>query len=245
MIALRSLLYLFGMVVSTAIIAPIVLLAFFLPFKYRYGITKLWSRFNIWWIQVTCGIRYKVFGREHLPDHAAVILAKHQSTWETFFLHQFLPPLTWVIKKELLPIPFFGWALALLEPIAIDRSSSRLAVKQILQQGKRHLDSGRWVLIFPEGTRTSPGERQRYRTGGARLAVDSGYSVLPIAHNAGELWPRRGFLKHPGTVTLVLGPLIKTKGRTIDEVNELAEDWIENTMEQINNTSQAPLAEIT
>lgn len=240
MIVLRSIAFSIGMTVSTAVIAPLVLLAFFLPFKYRYGITQLWARFNIWWLSKTCNVNYRIFGIENIPNHAVIILAKHQSTWETLFLNQYLPPLTWVIKKELLRIPFFGWALGILEPIAIDRDSSRVAAKQILQQGKKHLDSGRWVLIFPEGTRTTSGQRRRYRSGGARLAVESGYPILPIAHNAGELWPRRGFIKRPGTISIVFGPLINSKGRTVEEVNAQTENWIESVMSRINGTVQAP-----
>jgi 1-acyl-sn-glycerol-3-phosphate acyltransferase len=232
---LRSLLHFSGMALSTVFIAPLVLLSFPLPFQYRYGISKLWTKFNIWWLRQTCGINYKIIGSENLPKHAVVILAKHQSTWETIFLHQYLPPLTWVIKKELVSIPLFGWSLASLQPIAINRRSVKIAIKQILEQGKHYLDAGRWVLIFPEGTRTAPGERKRYHTGGARLAAKSGYPVLPIAHNAGKYWPKHGLRKQPGTVTIVFGPLIETKGRTPQEVNDLAEHWIENTMLTIND----------
>jgi 1-acyl-sn-glycerol-3-phosphate acyltransferase len=161
------------MVISTAFIAPLVLLSFPLPFHHRYGISKLWTRFNIWWLRQTCGIDHHIIGTENLPAQAVVILAKHQSTWETIFLHQYLPPLTWVIKKELVSIPLFGWSLASLQPIAIDRSSAKIAMKQILEQGKHYLEAGRWILIFPEGTRTAPKERRRYHTGGARLAAKS------------------------------------------------------------------------
>ena len=170
-----------------------------------------------------------------MPDHAVIIMSKHQSTWETIFFHQFFPPLTWVIKRELVYIPMFGWSLALLEPIAINRKSSKTAISQILEQGKRFLDSGRWVLIFPEGTRTAPGKRQRYRVGGARLAVHSGYPVLPVAHNAGEYWPRGQFVKQPGTVQVSFGPLIDSQGKTADELNNEVETCIEAMMEQIDH----------
>ena len=237
MLFLRSLLFSIGMIITTAIIGPLVIIAFPLKFEIRYAITKVWTRFNIWWLKTTCGIDYEIQGLENVPNEAVIVLAKHQSTWETLFLHQLLPPLTWVVKRELVYMPIFGWALALLQPIAINRQSSKVAIKQILSQGKHYLDLGRWVLLFPEGTRTAPGQRQRYRLGGARLAAYSHYPVLPVAHNAGEFWPRRGFIKRPGTITVVFGPLIASRDRSPEDINAEAEAWIENTMLQITNVS--------
>ena len=169
-----------------------------------------------------------------MPDHAVIVLAKHQSTWETIFFHWYLPPLAWVLKRELLWLPLFGWALATLEPIAINRKSSSEAMRQLFEQGKACLDKGRWVMIFPEGTRTAPGHRRRYKLGGARLAANTGYPVLPIAHNAGEFWRRRSLIKYPGTIQVVIGPLIETKGLSPQEINDKTEQWIENTMQKIS-----------
>lgn len=238
LLLLRSTLFVCGQVSSTILIALLVLLSFPLPFQQRYRVAQLWTRFNIWWLKLTCNIDHRIEGEEHLPDYAVIVLAKHQSAWETLFLQQYLPPVAWVIKRELLWIPFFGWAFALLRPIAINRKSSR-AIRQIISEGTEHLRRGQWVLLFPEGTRTAPGERRRYRSGGAKLAAASGHAVLPIAHNAGEYWPRRGFIKRPGTIRLVIGPIIESKGRTAQEINEQAESWIENTMLKISEHSLA------
>lgn len=230
----RSLLFSLGLLVSIGICAPLVVLGFFLPFVYRYRISQIWTGFNIWWLRVTCRIDYQLSGTEHIPDRPVIVMAKHQSTWETLFLQQYLPPMAWVVKRELLWLPFFGWALALLRPIAINRRAGTSAVKQVIRQGVEHLRQGQWVLIFPEGTRTSPGVRKRYGLGGAVLATHSGYPVLPVALNAGEFWPRGGFLKRPGTVRVVFGPLMESVGRSPQELNQQVEGWIEGVMAQIS-----------
>ncbi|MFO1350734.1 MAG: lysophospholipid acyltransferase family protein [Gammaproteobacteria bacterium] len=232
---IRSILFFLGFVISTVIIASLVLMAFFLPLRYRYGITKIWTRFNIWSARSICGITYAIDGAEHIPSFPVIVLSKHQSTWETLFLHQLLPPIAWVLKRELFWVPFFGWALALVKPIAIDRKAATSAIRQILTQGKEHLDKGQWVLIFPEGTRIAPGQRGRYRAGGAMLAAFSGYPVLPIAHNAGEFWPRRGFIKRPGQIRIVIGPLIQGQGKSAAQINKEVEEWIEGTMKVISS----------
>ena len=232
-----SLLFITGMTLSTLLLASLIILTFPITFEYRYRIAQQWSRFNIWWLKKTCDIDYRISGLEHVPADAAIVVAKHQSTWETLFLQQLLPPMAWVVKKELLWIPFFGWALALLNPISINRQTSSVAVRQVLRQGKEHLDKGQWVLIFPEGTRTAPGIRRPYNIGGAMLAAHSGYPILPVAHNAGEFWPRRGFIKHPGTIQVVFGPLTESYGRNARELNVLVENWIESMMQRISNVS--------
>ncbi|PIE83726.1 MAG: 1-acyl-sn-glycerol-3-phosphate acyltransferase [Candidatus Contendobacter odensis] len=232
-ILLRSFLFSIGMVLSTAIISTAVLLCFPLPFAYRYKVSQLWSRFNLWWLSVTCRINYQVHGAEHIPDHPVVIMSKHQSTWETLFFQQYLPPVAWVIKRELLWIPLFGWALYLLRPIAINRQASISSVKQVIRRGGAHLKQGQWVVIFPEGTRTAPHTRQRYGIGGAALASQNGYPVLPVALNAGEYWPRKSFIKYPGTIKVVFGASIETKDRSPQAITRQVEHWIEDTMAQI------------
>ena len=239
-LALRSLLFSLGMLASIGICASLVVLCFPLPFVYRYRISQAWSRFNIWWLRVTCRIDHQLSGVEHVPDRPVIVMAKHQSTWETLFLNQYLPPLAWVIKRELLWLPLFGWALALLRPIAINRQAGASAVKQVIRQGVTHLRQGQWVMIFPEGTRTAPGTRKRYGMGGAVLAAHSRYPILPVAHNAGEFWPRRGFLKRPGTVQVVFGPLLASDGRSPQELTRQVEDWIETTMARIGTVGVAP-----
>ena len=236
----RSLLFSFGMIASIGICAPLVVVGFFLPFVQRYRISQLWTRFNVWWLRVTCRIDYRLSGVEHIPNQPVIVMAKHQSTWETMFLSQYLPPVAWVIKRELLWLPFFGWALALLRPIAINRRAGTSAVKQVIRQGMEHLRQGQWVVIFPEGTRTSPGVRKRYGMGGAVLAAHSGYSILPVAHNAGEFWPRRGFLKRPGTIHVVFGPLLESDDVPPQELSRQVEEWIENTMARIGTVEAIP-----
>ncbi len=226
----RSLLFSLGMLISTGMVASLVVLCGFLPFHRRYRLSQYWSRFNLWWLRVTCRIDYQVSGGEHVPNQPVIVMAKHQSTWETLFLNQHLPPVAWVIKRELLWFPFFGWALALLRPIAINRQSGASAVKQVIRQGIEHLRQGQWIVIFPEGTRVAPGVRQRYGMGGAVLAAHSGCPILPVAHNAGEFWPRGGFIKRPGVIRVTFGPLIASEGRSPQELSRQVEAWIEGAM---------------
>jgi len=235
----RSLLFSFGMLASIGLCAPLVVVGFFLPFVQRYRISQLWTRFTVWWLRVTCRVDYRLSGVEHVPGRPVIVMAKHQSTWETLFFHQYLPPVAWVIKRELLWLPLFGWALALLRPIAINRQEGASAVKQVIRQGVEHLRQGQWVLIFPEGTRIAPGARKRYGLGGAVLAAHSGCPILPVALNAGEFWPRGGFLKRPGTIQVVFGPLIESAGRSPQEVSRQVEDWIESTMARIGGVPVA------
>jgi 1-acyl-sn-glycerol-3-phosphate acyltransferase len=173
------------------------------------------------------GIRCKVEGRENLPARPAVILSKHQSAWETLAFQQIFPPQVHVLKRELLWIPFFGWGLALMSPIAIDRARGVAALRSIARRGRERLAQGFWVVVFPEGTRVAPGERRAYHLGGAWLAVASGAPIVPVAHNAGRVWPRNAFLKRPGTVTVRIGPPIETRDRDPKMLNALAETWIE------------------
>ncbi len=231
----RSSLYALGSWLSTLVVGPVALLTFPFPFSVRYGFISQWARFNLWWLRMTCGLAFEVDGREHIPQGNAIIMCKHQSAWETLAMQLVFPPQIWVLKRELLRVPFFGWGLAMLEPIAIDRAAGKAAMKQLIDQGKVRLERGRWVVIFPEGTRTAPGHKGRYAIGGAMLASKSGYPVVPVAHNAGEFWPRRGFLKRPGVIRMVIGPVIRTAGHSAGEINEEVETWIEGTVAAISN----------
>src|SRR3989344_228648 len=206
------------MLVSVAIYAPLMLLTAILPFPLRYRIISQWARWQVSLLKILCRLDHRVEGREHLPPGAAIVMSKHQSAWETIVFQQIFPPQTWVLKRELLWIPLFGWALALLRPIAIDRGAGRQAIEQVIEQGRERLQSGIWVVVFPEGTRVAPGTRRRYGIGGAALAAASGYPVVPVAHNAGSFWPRRGFLKRPGTIRVVIGPVIDSHGKTAEEI---------------------------
>jgi len=234
MLFLRSLLFVLGMWSSTLIIAPLAVLTLPFPFATRYAFITQWARFNLWWLQITCSLRYQVYGRENIPSGNAIVFCKHQSAWETLALQNIFPPQVWLLKRELLWVPFFGWGLAMLEPIAIDRRAGRKAVEQLVRQGAERLADGRWVVIFPEGTRVAPGHTGRYGIGGAALAASSGYPVVPVAHNAGEFWPRRGFIKRPGTITVVVGPAIDPRGKDAETIKEEAKFWIENKSREIS-----------
>ena len=233
-LVLRAVLFWLGMLLSTALVAPLSLLTFPLPFVVRYRFIGLWTHFNLWWLERCCGLHYQVEGTENIPAVNAIVMAKHQSAWETLALQRIFGPQVWVLKRELLWVPLFGWGLALLEPIAIDRKAGRKAVRQVVDQGTRRLRAGRWVVIFPEGTRVAPGERKRYGIGGALLAAQSGYPVVPVAHNAGEFWRRRSFIKYPGVIRVVIGAPIVAAGRSATEIIAEVEDWIESTMLKIN-----------
>ena len=234
MIYLRSLLFSIGMGLATVVFALLGLLTFPMPYIWRYRFIIQWSAFNLWWLKICCGISYQVEGLENIPQSPAIVMSKHQSTWETLAFSKIFPPQAWVLKRELFWVPFFGWGLALLQPIAINRGSGRKAMASIVTQGRERLDKGRYVIVFPEGTRMAPGARGRYGIGGAVLAESSGYPILPVAHNAGEFWPRRSFVKYPGIIRVVIGPAILPQGKKAEALKQSAEEWIENTMVRLN-----------
>ena len=224
---LRSSLFALALVVITPPYAVVALTTLLLPRITRYRVISGWSRLVVFLARGILGIRWRVEGSEHLPARPAVILAKHQSAWETMAFQLIFPPQVHVLKRELLWIPFFGWGLALMSPIAIDRSRGLAALRSIARRGRERLQQGFWVVVFPEGTRVAPGERRAYQLGGAWLAAASGAPVVPVAHNAGLLWPRNAFLKCPGTVTVRIGPMIEPANRDPKTINALAESWIE------------------
>jgi len=212
------------------------ILALPLPLSYRHYLIRHYLRLYLYVLKRVCHIDYQIEGLENIPkNRTGIILSKHQSTWETFFLPTIFHDPAIIIKKQLLWVPFFGWGLAVSNPIAIDRNKTSSAMQQIIEKGKKCLQAGRWVLIFPEGTRIPFGKIGKYHLGGARLAIAAGYPIIPIAHNAGYYWPKRKFIKQPGTIHIVIGPLIESKNRTPEELMELAKNWIENTVEKIND----------
>jgi 1-acyl-sn-glycerol-3-phosphate acyltransferase len=234
MIYLRSFLFFLGQAALTPLFGILALLILPLGLPARYGVISHWAKWVESWLQLTCGLNYRVVGAEHVPaDKPTVILAKHQSAWETIAFQKILPPHVWVLKRELLRIPFFGWGLAVLKPVAIDRAAGKKALRQVVDQGKARLADGMSVMVFPEGTRMKPGQKGSYHIGGAWLASQTGTPVLPVAHNAGEFWGKNSFLRRPGTITVSIGPLIDTAGLKADEVNRRAEAWIEAEMERI------------
>lgn len=232
--ALRSTVFAAILILITPVFAAIALLTFPLPPLTRYRIITAWTRCIIWSARNICGIRYRVIGAENIPQKPCVILSKHQSAWETLAFQLIFPPQVWVLKKELLRVPFFGWGLSMLSPIAIDRSLRREALQQLIEQGQQRLDAGFSIVIFPEGTRIPPGSRGKYRPGGARLAVQTGTAVLPVAHNAGRCWGRNAFLKHPGLVTVSIGSPISPEGLDAETLSARVEQWIEDEMLQLD-----------
>lgn len=236
MVTIRSFLYLAFLTITVIPYAIVCVLWSPLPLRIRYRLTVGWAQLAIWGARYITGIRWQVIGAENLPKQAAVLLSKHQSAWETLFLPAWLLPrqICYVYKRELNRVPFFGWGLALLRMIPINRAKGHDSLEQILRVGKQRLEEGRWPLLFPEGTRIAPGKVGRYRIGGARLAVHAGVAVIPIAHNAGELWPRRAFLKKPGLITVSIGPPINTQGLKAAEVNQKVQNWIEGEMQRLN-----------
>ncbi|WP_371128736.1 lysophospholipid acyltransferase family protein [Nitrosospira sp. Nl5] len=235
---LRSTLYSLLQIIITPLYAVIVFAAFPLsPFK-RYRITSGWAHLMLFLLRVICGIHYRVMGAEHIPRTPSIVLSKHQSAWETLAFQQIFPPQVWVLKKELLRVPFFGWGLAMTNPIAIDRSSGKAALKQIVEQGKDRLKQGFWIVIFPEGTRIAPGKKGKYRIGGAWLATHTATPVIPVAHNAGEFWGKNAFIKLPGTITVSIGAPIDPSGMEPDDLNARVEGWIEAEMINIGNRDQ-------
>lgn len=234
-VVIRSLVFFILQSALTVIFAVIALLTFPFGPHTRYRIISLWSRIVVrlaWWI---CGVRYRVLGAEHLPEAPSIVLSKHQSAWETLALQVVLPPQVWVLKRELLRVPFFGWGLAMMNPIAIDRSAGTKALKQMLVQGRQRLADRFWIVMFPEGTRVAPGQRGQYFIGGAWLATQTGAPVVPVAHNAGTLWPKGAFLKWPGTITITIGAPLDPSGLKAEELNRRVESWIEAEVERLGS----------
>jgi len=213
--------------------AIVSMLTFPLPLRSRYAVVSTWSRFMVWSAERILGIRYRVVGMENVPPEPCVIVAKHESAWETLAFQKIFPPQVWVVKRELLRIPFFGWGLAMLSPIAIDRKAGPRALKQMIEQGRERLARGFFIVVFPEGTRSAPGKRGVYRSGGAWLALETGAAILPVAHNAGTYWPRNAFVKQPGTITVSVGRIVRAEGRNAVELMQNIEQWIENETQRI------------
>lgn len=243
MLFLRSLLF-FGLHVTTAIFFSLLsIIVWPLPFRWRYKVVSQWAIVNLWLLQKICKISYVVEGLENIPDEPCIIMCKHQSSWETLALQAVFPTQVWVLKRELLWIPFFGWGLASLNPIAIDRSAGRKALNQVVEQGRDRLSSGAWVIIFPEGTRIATGKMGKFGMGGAFLAIETGYSVIPVAHDAGKAWPKHGFIKHPGVIKLVVGDKIVIENNSkASEINNKVFQWMDEKMSQLEGRQPSSTA---
>ncbi len=233
-VLLRSTLFALFQLAVTVPFSLVALATFPLDLRARYRVITLWTRLVMGAARVICGIRYRVLGGETLPAAPYIVLAKHQSAWETLAFQLIFPQQVWVVKRELLWIPFFGWGLAMLAPIAIDRNDRRRALRQLLDQGRDRLERGCCIVIFPEGTRVAPGERAGYQLGGAWLAAKTAAPVVPVAHNSGEFWRRNAFLKYPGTITVSIGAAIDTRDSPPEEINRRVEEWIEREMQRLS-----------
>lgn len=231
----RSLIFTLIMASAVILYSFLCILAIPLPFRYRYTLITGFTRAILNLLKYVCQIDYHVEGLENIPkDRTGIVLSKHQSTWETFYLPTVFPYMAIILKRELLWIPFFGWGLGIIDPIAINRGKKSSAMEQIITKGKACLNDGRWILVFPEGTRIPYGKVGHYKAGGARLAVATEAPVIPVAHNAGRYWSKRGFIKKPGTVQMVIGPVIETKNKTPDQVLNEVKNWIEDTIKKID-----------
>jgi len=242
----RSTLFVLLQGAVTVVFSLVAILTFpFQPFT-RYRIITQWSRIVVWLARVICGIRYEVIGADHLPREPSIVLSKHQSAWETLVFQCLLPPQVWVLRRSLLKVPFFGWGLAMMNPIAIDRDAGMRALKQTLEQGKQRLREGFWIIVFPEGTRVLPGETGKYQIGGAWLAKHTGVPVVPVAHNAGGLWQRNAFMKFPGTITVSFGKPIDTRNLSAEEINARTRDWIEAEVQRLGDPrAGTPVARVS
>lgn len=219
--------------VSVPVYGALALLAGALPRIWTYRVARAWVNSVLWLLRRACRLDFVVEGRENLPATPCVVLLKHSSAWETLAQLAIFPRQTWVLKRELMWVPVFGWVLALLKPIAIDRKGGGAAVQQVLAQGKARLAEGLYVMIFPEGTRMPAGQTRRYGMSGALLAAAAQVPIVPVAHNAGYFWPRRGWLKRAGTIRMVVGEPIETAGADARELNERVQRWIEGTLERL------------
>ncbi len=235
----RSLLFLTFGFLSVVIYAVVVMLMFWAPKSWLHALVVNYCNLALWAGDFFCGMKVVVEGQENIPDEPSVIMIKHTTTLETYGHVPFFPTTAWVVKRELVWAPIFGWAIGLvLEPIAIKRSARSNAVKQVIRQGKKKLAKGIWVTIFPEGTRMPPGETRKYGVSGAALAQEANVMIVPVAHNAGDLWPRLVFTKRPGIVRFCIGPPISAQGRPPRETNLVVQEWIENKMQEISTTYQ-------
>jgi 1-acyl-sn-glycerol-3-phosphate acyltransferase len=232
---IKSSIFSLYMVLTVVIFGLLNLLLFFISYKKRSYILKNWARSCLYVLDKVCHTKVVISGMENVPDSACIVFSKHQSTLETIVLQTIFSPQVWVLKRELLWLPFFGWTLALGKPIAINRSSGTKAIKQIIDQGIDRLKNKYWLIIFPEGTRSRPGHKVKYKIGGAILAEKSGYDIIPVSHNSGYFWPKGQFLKKPGIIQFVVGPVIKNNNRPAKELLHEAETWIESEYESMCN----------
>ena len=234
MVLIRNLLFMLALAVFTPLYALFAMASFPFGPQTRHKIIRGWPRIMAWVIKHVLGIPYRLIGAENIPAKGpAIIVSKHMSAWETIMLQDIFPPMVFVMKKEIHKVPFFGWGISQMPMIAIDRAAGKDALTQVEAQGRDRLAHGFWVTIFPEGTRVAPGSKKRYKAGASWLAAQTATPVVPVAHNAGEFWPRNAFFKRPGEVVVSIGPVIDTTGLSAEEINARAEAWVEGEMRRL------------
>lgn len=232
MLFIRASLFFLGLVFALSITILVALFTFYLPLENRYKVLSMWAKFNIWWLDVTCNLKFKVIGGENIPKKACVIISNHQSTWETFAFQKIFPHQTWVLKKELLWIPIFGWGLAMLKPIIIDRGDKIKSLRKVIRQGAKKLKKNIFVIIFPEGTRQAYGKIGLYQSGGVAIAKHSNTDLLPVYHNAGKFWAKGSFIKLPGVITVVIGKSVSTQEKPASELTKQLQNWTKQQAEK-------------
>jgi 1-acyl-sn-glycerol-3-phosphate acyltransferase len=224
---LRSLLFNAYMILSACLFGAFMSLCFWAPHRFQFATARCWARWLLWVLALLCGLRFVVEGRDRIPPGTHIVMSNHTSAWETIAQFVIFPPHVWVLKRELLWIPFIGWGLKLLRPIAINRGEGHRAVNQVVDQGRARLADGLWVIIFPEGTRVAAGETKKFGVSGALLATATGKLVIPLSHNAGQFWPRRSVVKKPGTIRVLIGEPIASAGKNPRRLNEEVRQSIE------------------
>jgi 1-acyl-sn-glycerol-3-phosphate acyltransferase len=229
----KSLFFTAFMMVSALIFGGFMALCFWAPYRSQFAIARTWARIQFWLLQKVCGLTFTVEGRERIPAGNHIVMSNHTSAWETIAQFLIFPPQVWVLKRELLWIPFIGWGLKLLRPISINRGAGHRAVNQVIEQGKERLAAGLWIIIFPEGTRVVAGEKRKYGVSGALLATETGKFVVPLSHNAADFWVRRGIIKKPGTIRVVIGEPIDAAGKDPRSLNDEVRRSIESGLAHI------------
>jgi 1-acyl-sn-glycerol-3-phosphate acyltransferase len=229
----RSLLFTSYMMLSACVVGGVMGVCFWLPYRYQFAMARAWARGLFWVLERLCGLKFVVEGRERIPPGVHIVMSNHASAWETIAQFVIFPPHVWVLKRELLWIPFVGWGLKVLRPIAINRGEGHRSVNQVVEQGKARLADGLWIIIFPEGTRVMAGETKKFGVSGALLATATGKLVIPLSHDAGKYWPRRGFVKKPGTIHVVIGEPIASVGKNPRTLNEEVRQSIEAGLAKI------------
>jgi 1-acyl-sn-glycerol-3-phosphate acyltransferase len=239
---LRSLFFTAFMMVSALAFGGFMAVCFLAPYRTQFAIARTWARLQFWLLGKVCGLTFTVEGRERIPDGNHIVMSNHTSAWETIAQFLIFPPQVWVLKRELLWIPFIGWGLKLLRPISINRGAGHRAVNQVIEQGKERLADGLWIIIFPEGTRVVAGEKRKYGVSGALLATETGRFVVPLSHNASDFWVRRGIVKKAGTIRVVIGEPIAAAGKDARELNEEVRRSIEAGLARIAEISAVKAA---